>query len=158
MFKSRPALTAYRISTVRKGAIALTTLMLATSFAVPSAIAKGAASSKDKAAAVESSSWTDYKKDLETEVIGKWFPPTGQEVYKSVVVEFRVRNDGKLSKTDFVKATGIPDVDKSAMQAVITAAPFKSFPADANKRDFAKFEITFDKAKLDRKQSVMREL
>ncbi len=158
MFKSRPALAAYRFSTRRLGTIALSTLLIATAFAVPSTIAKGKEASKAKVEATESSSWTTYKKDLETEILGKWFPPTGQEVYKAVVVEFRVRNDGKLSKTDIIKACGIPDVDKSARQAVITAAPFKTFPSDANKRDFAKFEVTFDKAKIDRKNSVMREL
>jgi TonB family protein len=101
--------------------------------------------------------WTDYMNELQSQIVGKWFPPSGQDVYKPVAVEIRVRKDGKLSKADIVLSSQIPDVDRAARKAVLDAAPFKAFPAGV-KGDFARFELKFDQVKVDRKESIIRKL
>ena len=102
--------------------------------------------------------WTDYMNDLQSQIVGKWFPPAGQDVYKPVAVEVRVRKDGRLSKADIVLSSQIPDVDKAARQAVLDAAPFKAFPTGVKAADFARFELKFDQVKIDRKESIIRKL
>lgn len=149
-------------SVVLKGSLIAGILLFATEACLCPALAQKAdsdkASSKHGKKAEVDPHWAPYIQDLQAQIVGKWFPAEGQEVYKAVVVEVRIRKDGRLSKADILKSSTIPDVDKAARKAVLDAAPFKAFPDDVKKEDFANFEINFDKVDIDRKETVVRKI
>jgi TonB family protein len=152
----------HKSSILRKFLIAGTSLLVVAGVGMSSAFAKDSKSASEKAdssaAASDGSEWTSYETGLEEEILGKWFPPTGQEVYKAVKVEMRIRKDGHLSKADIVKSSQIADVDAAARKAVTDAAPFKAFPQGVKKEDFAKFQINFDKSDIDLKRKIIKKV
>lgn len=149
-------------SILRKYLIGAASLLLAASIGMSTAFAKESGGKKegtaDSKASAESPEWTKYETELERQIVGKWFPPAGQEVYKPVTVELRIRKDGRLSKSDILKSSQIPDVDAAALNAVKDAAPYSPFPEGVKKEDFAKFEINFDKSDIDFKRKVVRKI
>jgi periplasmic protein TonB len=60
-----------------------------------------------------------------------------------VYVTFDIRRDGSISNPVLTKSSGIPEVDRSAMRAVLASNPLGSLPADYA-GDKVTVEVYFD--------------
>lgn len=83
-----------------------------------------------------------YRKALEGKIIKKWAPPRFAEK-RSAVLRFELDRKGKLMGMKILQSSGVPALDESIQQALLKAAPFKSFPRELMV-DHAPFEFTFD--------------
>ncbi len=143
---------------------AAASILLATSIGAHSAFAKDSKNeTKTKTetkseAVVEDPAWDSYAEGIEQQVLGKWFPPAGVDQYKGVILEVRIRKDGRLSNTVISKSSQIDAVDAAAKKAITDAAPFKPFPEGIKVEDFARFEIKLDKADVSLKRRIVRKI
>ncbi len=137
-------------SILRESLVAITAILLATSIGTFPAFAQDDVSN--------ASEWDAYIVDLEKQVLGKWFPPPGIKAYKAVKVEMRIRKDGRLSRTSMTKSSQILVVNEAAVNAVNKAAPFKPFPDSLKGKDFATFEVKFDKSDIALKRRIIRKI
>lgn len=83
-----------------------------------------------------------YRKAIESRIIKKWTPPRYAEK-RSAVLRFELDRKGKLMGMKILQSSGVPALDESIQQALLKAAPFKSFPKELMV-DHAPFEFTFD--------------
>lgn len=146
---------------VRKYLVAVTSILLVTAIigSLP-AFADESKKETEKAAdtkAADSSEWDAYTDELQEQIVGKWFPPSGIRHYKGVKFELRIRKDGKLSRVNLTKSSQIIKVDEAARKAVNRAAPYKPFP-DGIKKEFANFEVNLDKSEIDLKRKIVRKI
>jgi TonB family protein len=130
--------------------VATSVILLATSIGTFPAFAENDVSN--------ASEWDAYVVDLEKKVLSKWFPPPGIKAYKGVKVEMRIRKDGRLSRTSMTKSSQILVVNQAAVKAVKDAAPFKPFPDSLKGKDFATFEVKFDKYDIALKRRIVRKI
>ncbi|CAN5951440.1 unnamed protein product [Sphagnum jensenii] len=68
--------------------------------------------------------------DLTRRIKRAWFPPKGMES-KTIVVSFKVNNNGQLSDLKLVTSTGPTEAAKAALQAVQNALPFRALPPES---------------------------
>ncbi|MDZ4834381.1 MAG: TonB C-terminal domain-containing protein [Candidatus Melainabacteria bacterium] len=150
--------------TLRKYLIAATSILLAASISACPAFAKESGKEIKKSAEIQAAAdstdpaWNAYVEELEKQVIGKWFPPSGIRNYKFVKIELRIRKDGFLSRTNLSRSSQIQVVDEAAEKAIKDAGPFKPFPEGIKKTDFATFEVKFDKSDIDAKRKIVRKI
>jgi len=80
---------------------------------------------------LQSPNFDSYMADLYRRMQHTWMPPHRQD-FRRVVVQFKINKDGTLSMSDLriEKSSGNVIADKTALQAVQNAAPFKKLPDD----------------------------
>ncbi len=83
-----------------------------------------------------------YMKKLQRNIKRNRHPPKGNES-KRVVLLFKIAKDGKLLSNSVYKTSGIPTVDRTALNAVEMTAPFRQLPAEYQK-DSVEIQFTFD--------------
>jgi TonB family protein len=151
-------------SQTKKYLVAATAILLTISNSACPGLAKESEKETDKkadttaATVPDNSAWDAYVDDLEKQIIGKWFPPSGISKYKGVKVEIRIRKDGRLSRTNVTRSSQILKVDEAAKKAINNAAPYKPFPDGVKKEDFATFEVKLDKSDIDAKRKIVRKI
>lgn len=76
---------------------------------------------------VDFSGWmAKMKQDIQK----KWTPPKGLESRK-VLVGFTIMRDGRITDPQVVQGSGVPEVDKSALDALQAASPLDPLPKGA---------------------------
>lgn len=83
-----------------------------------------------------------YMINLQKEIKANWNPPKGDKS-KRVVLLFKIARNGKLLKVKVFKSSGIVEVDKAALTAVVLTAPFKSLPKEFKGKS-VDIQFTFD--------------
>ena len=83
-----------------------------------------------------------YMRELQRRIKMNWDPPNG-DASKRVILLFKISKDGRLLSCSVHKSSGLPKVDKAAIQAVQLSAPFKPLP-DAYKGKSLDIQFTFD--------------
>jgi TonB family protein len=84
-----------------------------------------------------------YMADLQHTIKHAWIPPTGT-VPRRTVVLFKINDDGDLLNVQLVSSSGLNSADLAALDAVLSAAPFKALPSGA--KEPVDIEFTFDYA------------
>jgi TonB family protein len=79
--------------------------------------------------------------ELQRRIKMNWFPPSGTES-KRVVVVFKILHDGSLTHLAIDKSSGSALADQAALKAVERAQPFSRLPEGAE--DDADIQFTFD--------------
>ncbi len=102
---------------------------------------KQAVKSAAPIAAQEDVDFGPYMADLQRRVRRAWFPPSGKES-KRVVVIWKVHRDGNASNIRIDRSSGNVDCDKAAAQAVENAAPFHALPSGSP--NLVDIQFTFD--------------
>lgn len=82
-----------------------------------------------------------YMSALQRKIKRSWKPPRGSESNR-IVVTFSVVSDGSLSDLKLLQASGDPEANLAAMQAVSRAAPFDPLPPGS--APTVEIEFTFD--------------
>lgn len=161
---ARKSLKMFSRSVVKNKLVLGLSMLMVSSFGFGEAYAQGVTNESAKpadnsaAADPESALWNAYLVDLEKQILGKWFPPKGVALYKSVNLEIRIRKDGQLSKADITRSSQILAVDEAAKKAVQKAAPYKPFPDGVKKEDFERFEVKLGKAQVNASDGIVRKL
>lgn len=84
----------------------------------------------------------EYIKEIELSIKTNWTPPVGSNL-KKASVKFTVNKDGELISNVLFSSSGMPDFDKSALDAIEMSKPFPPLP-DALNRDTLDIVFTFD--------------
>ena len=84
-----------------------------------------------------------YLRAVQTKIKTNWHP-TKEQFSNQAVVVFKVLPDGKVKNVRIVGTSGNDTIDKRAMEAVETSAPFGPLPALPNKARSCNMEMTFD--------------
>ncbi len=71
-----------------------------------------------------------YMADLQRQIKRSWFPPKGIGEKRAVVV-FKIHADGSISHLRLDDSSGVASVDKSGVDAVLKASPFRPLPIGA---------------------------
>lgn len=85
--------------------------------------------------------WGSYMQSVQTKIKKHWHP-TKEASSKKVKVQFSVGKTGKVHNLKLTKSSGSPACDKSALQAVMAAAPFAPLPA--GQTDSVDIDFSFD--------------
>ena len=83
-----------------------------------------------------------YMKELQRRIKLNWEPPKGNEI-KQVVLIFKIAKDGRLVSCKVHKSSGLPAVDKAALEAVELTAPFRPLPSSFSGKS-VDIQFTFD--------------
>ena len=86
--------------------------------------------------------WMPYMEDVQQKIKANWNPPT-IDVSNSTILLFKVGKNGELLQTNVKRSSGNEEVDKSAIEALEKAIPFKKFP-DGVKLQNIDIEFSFD--------------
>ncbi len=86
--------------------------------------------------------WAHYVSNVERNIKKNWHPPKN-DTSKKVVVIFTIGKDGKVINKRIVQSSGIPIMDKSALDALDNASPFAPLPSEYKKQSVP-IEFTFD--------------
>lgn len=84
----------------------------------------------------------EYIKEIELSIKTNWTPPVGSNL-KKASVKFTVNKDGELISNVLFSSSGMPDFDKSALDAIEMSKPFPPLPDELN-RDTLDIVFTFD--------------
>lgn len=71
-----------------------------------------------------------YMAELQKRIKRRWFPPKDQET-KRVVVFFKIKRNGQMTDLKIDKSSNVAMADTAALEAVKSAAPFRSLPSGA---------------------------
>ena len=84
----------------------------------------------------------EYIKEIELSIKTNWTPPVGSNL-KKASVKFTVNRDGELISNVLFSSSGMPDFDKSALDAIEMSKPFPPLPDELN-RESLDIVFTFD--------------
>ena len=84
----------------------------------------------------------EYIKEIELSIKTNWTPPVGSNL-KKASVKFTVNKDGELISNVLFSSSGMPDFDKSALDAIEMSKPLPPLPDELN-RDTLDIVFTFD--------------
>lgn len=82
-----------------------------------------------------------YMQQIQHDIKSKWYPPK-RNISRRVTVLFKVDRQGHISNLK-VTPSGDEELDKSAREAVIAAAPFAKLPAESKEKS-VDIQFTFD--------------
>ena len=85
---------------------------------------------------------SEYIKEIELSIKTNWTPPIGSNL-KKASVKFTVNKEGELISNVLFSSSGMPDFDKSALDAIEMSKPFPPLPDELN-RDTLDIVFTFD--------------
>jgi protein TonB len=74
--------------------------------------------------------FSSYMSKMKTDIQKHWVPPKGLEDRRIVAV-FTIMRDGRIVDARIVEGSGVPDVDKSALDALKASSPLDPLPAGA---------------------------
>jgi len=83
-----------------------------------------------------------YMRELQRKIKRRWNPPRGNKS-KRVVLLFKLSKDGRLLDLKVHTASGQPESDRAAVEAVKAAAPFRPLPPEYRGDDID-IQFTFD--------------
>ncbi len=87
-----------------------------------------------------------YLKHMKSVIQAKWQTPKGLE-QKKVVVVFTILKDGTIADPEITEASGAPEVDQSALQALKVASPLPPLPMGAPKSIRVKYKFEWKVAR-----------
>lgn len=73
---------------------------------------------------------TGYMTKMKQDIQSKWKPPKGLES-RRLVATFTIHNDGRITNASVVEGSGVPELDKSALEALQLASPLTPLPKGA---------------------------
>lgn len=88
------------------------------------------------------SEFTPFMRNLQVKIRSNWHPPKNDSS-NTVEMLFRIAKDGSLISHEILKSSGIPEVDKAAVDALILSAPFEPLPKSHNE-SYVDVQFTFD--------------
>lgn len=86
--------------------------------------------------------WQPYMEDVQEKIKANWNPPE-IDVSNSTILLFKVGKNGELLQTNIKRSSGNEEVDKSAIEALEKAIPFKKFPDGVTLQN-VDIEFSFD--------------
>ncbi len=92
--------------------------------------------------AIKEPDFGPYMRELQRRIKRRWNPPRGNRS-KRVVLMFKVSKDGRLLSLSIHTSSGNPGSDRSAINAVKSAAPFRPLPPEYRGNDID-IQFTFD--------------
>ena len=90
----------------------------------------------------EDLNWKPYMRELQRTIKSNWSLPKGNKSGK-VVLLFKIGKDGKLLAIKVFKTSGRDKIDKAALKAVESTAPFKPLPIEFKGKSID-VQFTFD--------------
>lgn len=88
------------------------------------------------------SEFTPFMRNLQVKIKSNWHPPKNDSS-NTVEMLFRIAKDGSLISHEILKTSGIPEVDKAAVDALILSSPFEPLPKSHNET-YVDVQFTFD--------------
>ena len=76
---------------------------------------------------VQYNNYKAYMRDLQARIKVNWHPPSEPQSMRAVVL-FKILRSGALSSVRIDKSSGNNDMDRAALQAVASSAPFCPLP------------------------------
>ena len=87
--------------------------------------------------------WTPYMEYLKQTIRQNWNPPKDAP-YREIMTTITINRNGKLLNCKIKLSSGIEEVDKSALDAIVKSAPFKPLPEDFTGESVS-IKFAFDK-------------
>ena len=84
----------------------------------------------------------NYIQKIEIPIKMNWTPPTGSNL-KKASVKFTLNKKGELLFNKIYVSSGMPEFDKSALDAIEASQPFEPLPKELN-RETLDIIFTFD--------------
>lgn len=83
-----------------------------------------------------------YLRDLQRRIKMNWDPPKWNNSTRVILI-FKIAKDGRLLSCSVLKSSGVPGIDKAALEAVKATEPFKPLPAKFKGKS-VNIEFSFD--------------
>lgn len=83
-----------------------------------------------------------YMRDMQRRIKLNWEPPK-EDVSKNVTLLYSINKDGSLKRYSVLRSSGSRKMDKSAVEALKKAAPFRPLPEDF-KGEYVDVQFDFD--------------
>ena len=83
-----------------------------------------------------------YLRDLQRRIKMNWDPPKWDDSTRVILI-FKIAKDGRLLSCSVLKSSGVPGIDKAALEAVKATEPFKPLPAKFKGKS-VNIEFSFD--------------